>query len=86
MSVPTGLPSLNLCTPAYTVPSERETCVEFSVQDTHRPAAVTGHVGFAKLETDCLAHVDDYYYGAYCRACKHSARLSLVKLRAHPWR
>ena len=39
---------------------------------------------FAKLKTDCLAHVDDtYYYGAYCRACKHSARLSLVKLRAH---
>jgi hypothetical protein len=31
-----------------------------------------------------LAHVDDtYYYGAYCRKCKHSARLSLVKLRAH---
>jgi hypothetical protein len=41
-------------------------------------------VEFAKLETDCLAHVvDTYYYGAYCRACKHSARLSLVKLRAH---
>ena len=39
---------------------------------------------FAKLEDACLAHVDDtYYYGAYCRACKHSARLSLVKLRAH---
>jgi hypothetical protein len=30
------------------------------------------------------AHVDDtYYYGAYCRKCKHSARLSLTKLRAH---
>jgi hypothetical protein len=38
----------------------------------------------AKLETAALAHVDDsYYYGAYCRKCKHSARLSLVKLRAH---
>jgi hypothetical protein len=37
---------------------------------------------YAKLETDALAHVDDsYYYGAYCRKCKHSARLSLVKLR-----
>jgi hypothetical protein len=23
------------------------------------------------------------YYGAYCRRCKHSARLSLTKLRAH---
>ena len=38
----------------------------------------------AKLETATLAHVDDsYYYGAYCRKCKHSARLSLMKLRAH---
>jgi hypothetical protein len=37
----------------------------------------------ARLETATLAHVDDrYYYGAYCRKCKHSARLSLVKLRA----
>jgi hypothetical protein len=40
-------------------------------------------VEYAKLETATLAHVDDrYYYGAYCRKCKHSARLSLVKLRA----
>ena len=39
---------------------------------------------YAKLETATLAHVDDsYYYGAYCRKCKHSARLSLVKLRKH---
>jgi hypothetical protein len=39
---------------------------------------------YAKLDTATLAHVDDsYYYGAYCRQCKHSARLSLVKLRAH---
>jgi hypothetical protein len=39
---------------------------------------------YAKLETAALAHVDDsYYYGAYCRRCKHSARLSLIKLRAH---
>jgi hypothetical protein len=38
----------------------------------------------AKLETATLAHVDDsYFYGAYCRKCKHAARLSLVKLRAH---
>jgi hypothetical protein len=37
---------------------------------------------YAKLETAALAHVDDsYYYGAYCRKCKHSARLSLEKLR-----
>ncbi len=36
------------------------------------------------METAALAHVDDsYYYGAYCRKCKYSARLSLVKLRAH---
>ena len=39
---------------------------------------------FAKLETATLAQVDDsYYYGAYCRECNHSARLSLIKLRAH---
>ena len=39
---------------------------------------------YAKLETATLAHVDDsYYYGAYCRMCKHAARISLVKLRAH---
>jgi hypothetical protein len=39
---------------------------------------------YAKLETATLAHVDDsYYYSAYCRKCKHSARLSLSKLRAH---
>jgi hypothetical protein len=37
---------------------------------------------FVSLETAALAHVDDsYYYGAYCRKCKHTARLSLVKLR-----
>jgi hypothetical protein len=39
---------------------------------------------YAKLETAALAHVDDsYYYAAYCRKCKHVARLSLVKLREH---
>jgi hypothetical protein len=38
----------------------------------------------AKLETAALAHVDDsYFYGAYCRKCKHAARLSLEKLREH---
>lgn len=39
---------------------------------------------YAKLETAALAHVDDtYYYAAFCGKCKHSARLSLQKLRAH---
>ena len=38
----------------------------------------------AKLETAALAHVDDtYFYGAYCRQCRHAARLSLEKLRKH---
>jgi hypothetical protein len=38
---------------------------------------------YAKLETACLGHVDgSYYYGAYCRHCKHHSRLCLVKLRA----
>jgi hypothetical protein len=37
---------------------------------------------YAKLETAALAHVDDsYFYGAYCRKCKHAARLSLEALR-----
>jgi hypothetical protein len=41
-------------------------------------------VEYAKLQTASLAHVDDsYYYGAYWRKCKHSARMSLVKLRKH---
>jgi hypothetical protein len=39
---------------------------------------------YAKFETASLAHVDEsYYFGAYCRQCKHSARLSLLRLRAH---
>lgn len=38
----------------------------------------------AKLERDTLAHVDErYYYGAFCRKCKHRSRLSLIKLRDH---
>jgi hypothetical protein len=40
-------------------------------------------VEYAKLETACLAHVEDsYYFGAHCRKCGHHARLSLAKLRA----
>src|ERR1700722_7324337 len=46
--------------------------------------ATVARMEYAKIETATLAHVDDsYYYGAYCRKCKHSARLSLSKLRAH---
>jgi len=38
---------------------------------------------YARLETATLAHVDDrYYYGAYCRMCRHHARVSLLRLRA----
>jgi hypothetical protein len=38
---------------------------------------------YAAFETAALAHVnDEYYFGAYCGKCKHTARLSLVKLRA----
>ena len=41
-------------------------------------------MGYAKLETAKLADVDDhYYYGASCRSCLRSRRLSLSKLRAH---
>jgi hypothetical protein len=39
-------------------------------------------VEYAKFETAALAHVDaSYYFGAYCGQCRHTARLSLVKLR-----
>jgi hypothetical protein len=39
---------------------------------------------YARLQTAALAHVDDsYFYGAYCRKCRHAARLSLEKLRRH---
>ena len=53
--------------------------------DTHsRAALLLRRMEYAKLETATLAHVDDsYYYGAFCRKCRHSARLSLTKLRAH---
>jgi hypothetical protein len=41
-------------------------------------------VEYAKLENATLAHVDDRYcHGAYCRKCKHAARLTLVRLRAN---
>ncbi len=46
--------------------------------------AIVRSMEYARLETAILAHVDDtYYYGAHCRECKHSARLSLSKLRVH---
>jgi hypothetical protein len=39
---------------------------------------------YAKYEIASLAHVDyTYFFGAYCRKCKHAARLSLEKLRKH---
>lgn len=39
---------------------------------------------YPKLETGRLGDVDDtYYYGANCRSCSHTSRLSLMKLRAH---
>jgi len=59
------------------------TCTSYTAA-IHSQRAVTSHMEYATLETAALAHVDDsYYYGAYCRRCKHSARISLVKLRAH---
>jgi hypothetical protein len=39
---------------------------------------------YPKLETALLRDVDDtYYFGANCRSCLHTSRLSLSKLRAH---
>jgi hypothetical protein len=62
-------------------------CPELDELYSSNPQPADGNVDgmeYAKLETAALAHVDDsYYYGAYCRKCKHSARLSLVKLREH---
>jgi hypothetical protein len=38
---------------------------------------------YPKLETALLKDVDDhFYYGANCRSCLHTSRLSLSKLRA----
>jgi hypothetical protein len=38
---------------------------------------------YARLETAKLSDVDDtYYYGADCRSCLRSSRISLVRLRA----
>ena len=50
--------------------------------DPQAVGAKFGAMQYAKLETAALAHVDDsYFYGAYCRKCKHAARLSLENLR-----
>jgi hypothetical protein len=39
---------------------------------------------YPKLETALLKDVDDrFYYGAECRSCLHTSRLSLTKLRAY---
>jgi hypothetical protein len=57
---------------------------ELSRGYAHEVPCTLSCMEYARLETATLAHVDDsYYYGAYCRKCKHSARLSLTKLRAH---
>jgi hypothetical protein len=41
-------------------------------------------VDYPKLETALLKDVDDrFYYGANCRSCLHTSRLSLTKLRVH---
>jgi hypothetical protein len=41
-------------------------------------------VDYPKLETALLRDVDDrFYYGANCRSCLHTSRLSLSNLRAH---
>jgi hypothetical protein len=57
---------------------------ELSRGYAHEDPSTLSRMEYAKLETATLAHVDDsYYYGAYCRKCKHSARLSLTKLRTH---
>ena len=50
--------------------------------DAHKAYSILARMDYAKLETARLAHVDDsYYYGAFCGKCKHTARLSLEKLR-----
>src|SRR3984885_884090 len=67
----------------HSVPS-RSLLYEISHGCPQPTAARLVYMEFPKLETAALAHVDDsYYYGAYCRKCRHTARLSLVKLRAH---
>jgi hypothetical protein len=65
--------------PLYSDP-RAPTLYELSRGYAQAPTGTVFDVEYAKLETACLAHD---YYGAYCRKCKHSARLSLVKLRGH---
>jgi hypothetical protein len=65
------------------VPVCRPLC-ELYTSNPQARGAIVPPMDYARLETATLAHVDDsYYYGAYCRRCKHSARLSLSKLRTH---
>jgi hypothetical protein len=64
-------------------PNGHPTLYELYSSNPQPQAGNVDGMEYAKLETAALAHVDDsYYYGAYCRKCKHSGRLSLVKLRA----
>ena len=68
---------------SYSVPS-RSLLYEISHGCPQLCPDMLVYMEFAKLETAALAHVNDsYYYGAYCRKCRHTARLSLLKLRAH---
>ncbi len=64
--------------------SEHRLLYEISTGNQQGACAKVALVEHAKLESETLRHVDDrYYYGAFCRKCRHRARLSLEKLRAH---
>jgi hypothetical protein len=67
---------------AHTVYDGFQYCTNYTRALHSRAALRSPSMEHATLETAALAHVnDEYYYGAYCGQCKHSARLSLVKLR-----
>ena len=56
---------------------------------TPQDPTISAHTNYAQgikhptLETACLAQITkEFYLGAYCRKCKHSARLNTDRLRA----
>jgi hypothetical protein len=57
---------------------------EISTNAPQPTRAIVARVDYPKLETALLKDVDDrFYYGANCRSCLHTSRLSLTQLRAH---
>jgi hypothetical protein len=60
----------------------RRLLYEISTSDPQPAGSTLSRMQFATLETAALAYVNDSrYFGVYCGKFKHSARLSLGRLR-----